>query len=145
MAEPILPAIRIARGVVDRRFVNTRRQCGDIGQAVEDGPMVQFRDRRRDKNLEMRDVGNEEIGNPPARPFQVLGVLGKTTGTSALLMAGAPGSECQSDSNCSIDAGVKRVAAQPLAAAHINLGALHYVSHCRISFQRRADRFRRAL
>lgn len=71
----ILPAIGIARGVVDRCFVKTRWQCGHIGQAVEDGAMVQFRDRSRDKNPEMRDVGNEDIDNPLPRPLQVLGVL----------------------------------------------------------------------
>ena len=51
------------------------RQRGDIGQAVENGPVLQFRDRSGDKNSEMPNVGIQEINDPLARPLQILGVL----------------------------------------------------------------------
>src|SRR6266700_4970519 len=70
-----LPAIGIAGGIVDRHFVKTRRQCGDIGQAVENDTMLQFGDRSRDKNSEVTDMRIEEIDNPLASPLQVLRVF----------------------------------------------------------------------
>src|SRR5450759_4725872 len=69
------PAIGIAGGIVDLHLIKTWRQCRNIGQAVEDGPMLQFCDRSRNKNSEMPDVGIEEINNSLASPLQVLCIL----------------------------------------------------------------------
>lgn len=70
-----LPAVGIAGGIVDLHFVEARRQGRDIGQAVKDSPVLQFRDRSRNKNPEMPDVRIQEIRDPLASPLQVLGIL----------------------------------------------------------------------
>src|SRR6266702_5775722 len=72
---PTLPAIGIAGRVIYFYFVKTRWQCGDIGQAVEDGPVFQLCHGSGNKNSEVPDMGIDEIDDPLAGPLQVLRVL----------------------------------------------------------------------
>lgn len=68
-------AVRVSRRVVDLHFVEARCQRFNVGQALQDGPVLQASDSGGHKNAEMADVRVREVDNALPGLLEIIGVL----------------------------------------------------------------------